>query len=62
MVLNDQKTTEGVICSEGTDGVQGRLPPNMPLWQIDYFELKVSWGTANGRTRVPLKEGNKSPM
>lgn len=41
MVLNDQKTTEGVICSEGTDGVQGRLPPNMPLWQIDYFELKA---------------------
>ena len=39
-VLNDQKMTEGVICSEGMDGVQGRLPLNMPLWQIDYFELK----------------------
>lgn len=22
-------------------GVQGRLSPNIPLWHIDYFELKV---------------------
>lgn len=24
----------------GTDGIQGRQPPNTPLWCIDYFELK----------------------
>ena len=23
------------------DGAQGRPPPNMPRWHIDYFELKL---------------------
>ena len=32
--------TEGGILGEGIDGVRGRPPPNMPLWHIDYFELK----------------------
>lgn len=27
--------------SEDMDGVQGRPSQNVPLWQIDYFELKL---------------------
>ena len=27
---------------QGSDGVQGRLPQNMPLWHVDYFELKTN--------------------
>ena len=23
------------------DGVLGRPPPSMPLWEIDYFDLKL---------------------
>ena len=29
------------ITEIGFDGVQGRLPQNMPLWHVDYFELKT---------------------
>ena len=56
MVWNDQKMTEGMICSEGMDGVQGRLPPNMPLWQIDYFELKFLGEQSVGEHLFPWKQ------
>lgn len=49
------------------DGVQGRLPPNMPLWTIDYFELKLpkKQPIQKGNSDPPLsllKAENKSPM
>ena len=38
-----------------TDGGQGRLPPNMPLWHsIDYFELKLL-------KKQPVQEGQSDP-
>ena len=27
---------------QGSDEVQGRLPQNVPLWHVDYFELKTN--------------------
>ena len=29
------------ITDIGSDGVQGRLPQNVALWHVDYFELKT---------------------
>ena len=40
-------------------------PKNMPLWHIDYFELKVMRNSRDKKdtlTLVSLKAGDKSPM
>ena len=47
-------------------GAQGRPPPNIPQWHIDYFELKLlekHKGHSGPPVSVPSwKAGNKSPM
>ena len=46
------------LCFSGklTDGGQGRLPPNMPLWHIiDYFELKLL-------KKQPMQEQSDPPL
>ena len=36
------------------DGVQGKTAQNMPLWHIDYFELKLL-------KKQPVQEGHVDP-
>lgn len=48
----------------GTDGVQGRCP-NMQLWHIDYFELKLfkkQLVKEHLLSSVPLRAGSEFPM
>ena len=33
--------TSREVSEEGTDGSQGKLPQEAPLWYADYFELKT---------------------
>ena len=42
-VFNFQKDceTSRKVSEEGTDGAQGKLPQEAPLWYADYFELKT---------------------